>query len=391
MRRRPTLIAACAFLFLLAAASLPAIAQSSSALINEALDKQVKLNIANQTIPQATQTIANETGVRIDVDPQVWQLLPWGEQTTINAKIENQTLRGALQAITRKLGLTFELKDEAVELQPLPALRRLGRRANVDELAVLDLLSRTPLEAQADRVPVRQLLASVDAKLEAAKSPFAVENRAFGDDAGSLQVPVARNAMLLQALEAIPSSTEATWYPWGQTLVVRPKVDHMRDQLARAITVRFNGVDVSQVLAELQTRSGVPFVIEPGAVQRIAQDSRVIKLVLDNAPVQQALESIAGYTGLAWSVNNNGVYIWNPQQAGTAAREPTIGLLTLDNGVQVILRESQVPPDLREYVRHKTEQQFTKIREQMRDEGFKPTSRPTTAPAATQLGKGVDL
>src|SRR6184192_3740438 len=116
---------------------VPALAQNTSALINEELDKIVKLDIQKQTIPQAIQTIGNATGVRIDVGPGVYDLLPWGEQTTINAKIENQTLRGALQAITRKLGLTFELGDEAVEIKPLPALKRLGRRATVQELEVL--------------------------------------------------------------------------------------------------------------------------------------------------------------------------------------------------------------------------------------------------------------
>src|SRR6187549_1428315 len=85
-----------------------AAAADSSALISERLDRQIKLNIVNQTMPAALQTITQASeGVPIDVAPDVWSLLPWGEQTTINAKIENQTLRGALSAITKKLGLTY--------------------------------------------------------------------------------------------------------------------------------------------------------------------------------------------------------------------------------------------------------------------------------------------
>ena len=60
---------------------------------------------------------------------------------------------------------------------------------------------------------------------------------------------------------------------------------------------------------------------------------------------------------------------------------PTIALLTLDNGMQVVLRESQVPPDMREYIKHKTEQQLEKVRQMMKEEGFKPTSQPATRPA----------
>ena len=357
--------------------------QKTSALINEELDKLDNFELSG-TLPQAIKTIVNKTGIPIEVTPQTYDLLPWGEQTTINAKIANQTRRKALEAITRKLGLTIELRDEAIEVQPLPALRRLGRRATVEELGVLDLLARTELKLEAERPTVKQILAAVDDRLDELKSPFAVETRVFADAVVNAPVAVARNATLLAALEAIPQATDATWYPWGDTLLVRPKADHVRELLGKTITRSWNGVDVAQVLAELASLSGTNFVIEPGAVQRISGDSRNIRLVLENAPVQQALESIAGFTGLAWSVNDKGVYIWNAATgAAGASREPSIGLLTLDNGVQVILRESQVPADLREYVKHKTAQQFEKMRQQMRDEGFTPTTQPAAATTTT--------
>ena len=362
----------------------PALAQQpkTSALINEELDKLAEFQLSG-TLPQALKEITNKTGVPIEVAPQTYDLLPWGEQTTINAKIANQTLRKALEAITRKLGLTIELRDEAIEIKPLPALRRLGRRATIEELGVLDLLSRTELKLDTDRPTVKQLVAAIDSRLDETKSNFAIENRA-PDALLDTPVPVSKNATLLDGLEAIARSTDATWHPWGDDLIVRPKVDHVRDLLTKTITRSWNGVDVAQVLAELANLSGTTFTIEPGAVQRIAGDSRNIRLVLENAPIQQALESIAGFTGLAWSVNEKGVYVWNAGNASTQSREPSIGWITLDNGVNVILRESQVPADLREYVKHKTNKHFDELRKQMTDEGFKPTTQPaTTAPATT--------
>ena len=359
----------------------PAFGQNkTSALINEELDKIYEFTLSG-TLPQAIKELEAKTGVPIEVTPQTYDLLPWGEQTTINAKIANQTLRKALEAITRKLGLTIELRDEAIEIKPLPAFRRLARRATVDELAVLDLLSRTELKLETDRPTVKQIAAAVDNRLDELKSNFAIENRVFAENITNAPVAAARNATLLDALEAIPQATDATWYPWGDTLIIVPKIDHFRALLNKPITRSWNGVDVSQVLAELASLSGTNFVIEPGAVQRIAGDSRNIRLVLENAPIQQALESIAGFTGLAWSVNEKGVYIWNAGNVSGQTREPSIGLLTLDNGVQVILRESQVPADLREYVKHKTAQQFEKMRQQMKDEGFVPP--PATQPATT--------
>jgi hypothetical protein len=354
-------------------------AQNSSALINAALDKQIQINSAAKTpLPQIMQDITKDTGVRIIASPDVWELLPWGDQTAIAAKIENQTLRQALEAITRKLGLTFVLQDEAVEIQPLPALRRLGRRASLQELDVLDLLASTPLGATATQTSIKELLALIDSKLDAAKSPFAVENRSGADQ----PIPIARNASMLDALEAITKNTAITWYPWGKTLVVVPKEEPIRNQLSKTVSVRFPDVDVSQVLNELASRAGIPFTIEPGAIQRIAPESRKVNLVLTNATIQQALESLAGFTGLSYTVNDKGVYIWNESKSTAgSSREANFGLLTLDNGMQVLIPQSQVPADLREYLKSKTTQHFDKIRQMMKEEGFKP---PATQPATTK-------
>jgi hypothetical protein len=191
---------------------------------------------------------------------------------------------------------------------------------------------------------------------------------------------------MLEALESIAVNTDGTWYPWGKSLVVVPKADQVRNQLSKTITIRFNGVNVSQVLSELQARAGVKFTIEPGAVARIPVDAQSIRLVLENATIEQALENIAGFTGLAWSATDQGVQITNPA-AAVASREPTVALMTLDNGVQVIIRESQVPPDMREYLKHKTDQQLANIRKMMEEEGFKPTTKP--ASAATQPGQDL--
>ncbi len=358
-----------------------ALAQSSSALINEALDQQFKLDISKKTpLPQIIQQITNETGVPIQATPDVWQLLPWGEQTAIAAKIENQTLRQALEAICRKLGLTFELQDEAVELRPMAALKRMGRRATISELEVLDLLASTPLGAEKSEMPLKQLLNLIDSKLSELKSPFAVENR-YPDD---VTVPLARNATLKDALESVAANTPATWYPWGKTIVVVNKEEPIRNLLARTISVRFPDVDISQVLSELSTRAGVAFTIEPGAIQRIPPESRKVNLVLTNATIQQALETLAGFTGLSYTVNGKGVYIWNESRGGgSSRREPLYGILTLENGMQVLIPQSQVPADLKQYLKHKVDERFASMRKDMKAEGFVPTTQPasTTRPA----------
>jgi hypothetical protein len=298
---------------LLLLAMLPAFSSAdsvTSALINKALDSQQKLDL-NTVLPDAMDQIGNETGVRIEADPVVWDLLPWGEQTNITAKIENRTLRDALSAITQKLGLQFVLTDEAVELQPMPALRRLGRRSTVQELQALDLLAGTPMNlGNNNRPTVHELLSAVDAKLDDLQSPFDVENRA-PDAEQNRHVNIPRNATMAQALEEMSHQTNATWYPWGKSIVILSKQEQVRTQLSKPLTARYNGVDVSQVLLELFQRAGVDFTIDPGAYQRIPANYRGIKLTLDNASIQQALETIGGYTGLGFEVTDQGVHVVN--------------------------------------------------------------------------------
>jgi len=357
-------------------------AQDTSALINEALDKQVKLEVKD-TLPQAIDEIREQTGVPLHVAPEVYDLLPWGDQTNITAHIENQTLRQALTAMTSKLGLTFEMRDDQVVLVPLPALSRLGRRSTVDELATLDLLASTPLDASADRIPEKQLAQDIDHKLQDAKSPFAVDNRPADNIVLDEQVSVPRNATLLDALEAVTHQTRATWYPWGKSIVIVNKEEQVGNQLAKLVTVHYPGTEVGQVLTELSQKAGVPFEIEPGAIQKIAPEFRRVKLDLYDASINSALEAICGFTGLSYVVNDKGVYLWNQNSIAAAApiRDPIIGMIPLDNGMQLLIPQSQVPSDVREYLHAKQEKEIQKLRDQMREEGFKPTP-PTTAPAA---------
>jgi hypothetical protein len=366
-------------------------ARAQNALINEALDKIYPLDL-NTNLPVAMKAIGEQTGVRIEASPNVWELLPWGDQTNITAKIEGRTLREALEAIGRKLGLIVVLKDDVVELQPMPALARLGRRSTVQELEALATLASHPANLNTDRPTVRQVRDAVDDRLQAideelkkaGKRPLGLAVEFHGADVTRDEqlVFVARNATMMEALEALPRETRATWYPWGKSILIVSKEDQIRSQLSKTVSIRYNGVEVSQVLAELSQRAGVEFTIEPGAIQRIPGEFRTIRLVLDNATVKQALENLAGFTGLGYVVNENGVYIWNQMSTPAgAARDPIIGSMRLDNGMDVFIRTSEVPPDMQEYLRTRSARELDKIRQMMREERFAPTTRPTTAPS----------
>jgi hypothetical protein len=367
--------------------SRPVVAEDTSALINQELDKLVQLQV-DGVLPQVLKTIEDKTGVPLRPDPEVYDLLPWGEQTNVSARIENQTLRQALTAITSRLGLTFELAPEAVRIEPMPALARLGRRSTVQELEVLDLLSRTELDLPGDRVSMQQVVDAVDQKLLQLKSPFAVEFRPGDLLKPTEMVTVPRGSTMAESLESLDKDTDATWYPWGKSILVLPKEAQVRNQLLKTINTRFNGEDITQVLQELSELAGVHFEIEPGAVQRVPPEFRTVRLVLDNATVRQALESLSGFTGLGYLIKGGEVYIWNQSpDPGTAAAkaDPAIGTIQLDNGAQIFLRDHETPPDIRQYLEHKKQQAFDRLRKMMKDENFEPTTQPTTQPADKDL------
>ena len=359
---------------LVAVASTHSVAQENgSALINEALDKPIELDV-DTTLPQALKAIEDKRGVKITASPAVYDMLPWGDQTKLTAKVSNQSLRQALTAITAKLGLRFTVGDDAVELKSIPSLARLGRRVTIDELGLIDDLATHTAKAAGGTASVQTFATDLDADLQAAKTTSVVDNRVT-DDAAKQTVRLPRGVNYLAALDELHRQTRATWYPVGKNVVILPKEEMVRTLLARPVSVRFSGVDVSQVLTELSRRSTVDFQIEPGAVQRIPPENRTIRMELQNVSTSQALESIAGFTGLGYVQREDGVYLWNPAATPVTRRpDRVIGIVKLENGVEVLLPENEVPADVKDYLNAKKESAFKSLRDQMKKEGFKASS-----------------
>lgn len=359
--------------FTLLALASGALAQSSSALINEALDKRADL-VFDTTLPNALKSIQEKTGIPIRASRSVYDTMPWGEQTQLTASIKQRTLREALSAVSLRMGLQFRVTDQELLIEPIPALERIGRRSTIDELNAINLLATTPFKAPQPQMTMKDLVAAIDKQLVEANKEYAIENRA---DLGDAMVKTFENQSLLDALEEVQKQTRATWYPWGKSIVVVPKEDHVRTLLNRPVTIRFAGVDVAQVLTELSRRSGVAFTIEPGAVQRIPIESRTIKLILENVSTRQALDSISGFTGLGYVMNESGVYIWNPAAATPAPRRDRVLTIMTIDGVQVLMPESEIPPDVKQYLDAKRAKAIQTLRDQMKKEGFVPTTQPT--------------
>ena len=384
-------VAACAVLFVGADVSLAqARALQTSALINQQLDQRIAFDLKNTPLPQVLKSIEEKTGVPVRVADDVYDVLPWGTQTPITANVDNVSLRDALTAIVGKLGLRMDLRDEWLELSPHPALRRIGRRATLQELKTLDLLSREPSRLDGGPLTLLDVTHAIDTRLmEAGKatppgdgqpSDIVVELRPVEDvDPAKATILITRGMTLADALDAVAAQTKMSWYPWGDSVVVLGKRDVVRSLLDRRVSLRYDGVDVAQVLSDLANRTGVEFSIEPGAIQRVTPEFRIIKLTAD-ASVRQSLESLQGYTGLGYVVTDEGVYIWNQNSTptgGSGGRPRVAATVAVGHGAQVLVYEDQLSAAARETLKQQRQSAIDKLEASLTGATTMPATQPT--------------
>ncbi len=353
-----------------AATPAPTAAATLAPLVQQALDKQIKITLAGP-LPDALAQITALTGVRFVITPAAGQILPYGPNTNVSARIENQTLRQALDAISLRLGLTYEARADVIELRPVDGLARRGpRRATLDELASLNYLAATRMPADwGARLPLEALVDKLNKSLPtgasggvggaAGTSPVKqFEPRFTKDEHRQLVVDLPPTGSLLDALEAIShTATDYTWYLWGNKVELEQKEVVTRLALSNImVDRRWDQVDLSQVLLDLGKASGIPFAYEPGCLQRVRPESQKITLAAEGVPLTEVLENVQSVTGLGYVPTRDGIYFWNNSPyyglppATASASDPIILLIpvTGGNGAQLAVRSSQLPPELRE-------------------------------------------
>jgi len=73
--------------------------------------------------------------------------------------------------------------------------------------------------------------------------------------------------------------------------------------------------------------------------------------------------------------------MWS-QSSGVSQRDPVIAIIVLpDSGTQLLLHESENPLRCAGLSAARKQKEYDRIREQMKEENFKPTTRPAKPPA----------
>ena len=336
---------------LLACFLLPTLAAGDDwrALVEEALDQRTDLDIENCPLTEAFDEVVKNTGVQVRVSQQTLDLLPYGRNTRMNARIQNMSLREGLMQMTAPLGLRFEVEDRGIVLLPRPALERIGRPATWDELETLAWLP----------------------KQEFGKNPTVLEELA-----GRLQFQVGEPdpwPMLGRAVRAVGAgrgdrvltlaceSLGWTWYPSGRHIAVVRLIDQ---QLRRPISVRQTSRKLIDVLQAIGQEAGVNVVCEPGVLAALPPQTRSnFSLYIENKPLGDALQLVAATTGLGFEVAPDAIVFFHPgmpeqgasppPQPAARPADPYVGKITLPpgpDGVQIdlLIHESDLSPEVNE-------------------------------------------
>ncbi len=322
-------------------------------LMLAALDQTTQLLIEKQALAEALATVLRETGVDVRMDAECFAMLPSGDATVVSAELRNIPLRQGLVELLTPLGMTFEPHASApyVDVQPMDALVRLGRRATWNELDTLARLARTRW------TPGSPELAELRGKLQFAdvpeKDPWpALAERIERIGAG-------------KAAEVLTLATEAlgwTWYPSDDLIVILPHAKQVERQLDRQIHIQQAHRPLMEVLADLGRIATLDIRVDADAVSALPLETRQnFTLMMSGYPVREALDRVAGTTGLSWRVDGDHVTYSRGANAGHTiparpadAPDPIVGSIVVPNPngegtIQLFIRESDLSPEMRRY------------------------------------------
>jgi len=323
-------------------------------LIEQALAEPTKITLENIKLVDAIAVVAEQTGVRIVMTPDVMQLVPMGPDTLIQkVDIAHLPLSDGLTRLFGPLGMTWVVRGDGVEVIPKEAILCLGRTPTWPELETLSELSE--MQPGLDQAALAKLQARVQFQLP-------IPN-AWGILSDAL-----RNVGAGPGDEVMNVACAGMGWGWclsDRRIVVSPLEQLMRRRLQQPISLRMNNRPLFDVMKAVGAPVGVAVRMEPGALTSLpVQMQRNFSLNVQQQPVEQVLDTIAAYTGLGYLVAPDGVMFYRPESRGLEPKvaestgsppgpaDPIMAkmVIPLEGGksVEWLIRRSELPEDLRQ-------------------------------------------
>jgi len=323
------------------------------ALIEQALGETTRITLEDVALKDAIQRITEQTGVEIVMPPAVMSLVPDGPETIIRkVHIANVSLRQGLTDLFGPLGMTFVVRDGFVEIVASEALKCLGRVPNWVELRTIEELGR--MKVGTDPKALEELRPKIQFQVRIAE-PWAVLAEAVrGVGAGTGD----------EVLSIACDKLGWAWCVSDDRVVITLREQDIIRRLKQPISVRLSRQPLFDAMTAVGEAVGVAVRAEPGALAALAPSvQRNFSLDVRGQSAEQALETIAAYTGLGYLVEPTGVLFYqvsnervssreNERAGGSSgARDPYVGkvVVELPDGVSMewLIRSSELPDDLR--------------------------------------------
>lgn len=354
-------------------------------LIAQALDQPTELELKDVPIREAVERLAEKTGVPIEVITGTVRFLPYGSQTMVTAAIQGQPLREALTALVQPIGLQFRPEQDRVIVEPSPPLARMARRASWPELDLLASLISRPWTPE--------LFASLK---------FQFQDSSTDDLAANLQMlkKLCGSVGAGSAAEVLEHATDHygwTWYVSGEMIAIISKPKQIERQLERRVTLQYNA-SLKDALLDLGEQAGVLVRFDPGVLATLPSSMvGSFTLSVANTTVRQALEVVAGQTGLSYFIEPDGIRFTtagaggatsSSQQLASAVKvavertNPIIGSVQFPTGREgatfsIFVRENDLPPDVSDLIKARKQQTLDWMRTNLEAEHSRTSSRPT--------------
>lgn len=323
-------------------------------LIEQALSEPTEITLENIKLSDAIAVVAEQTGVRIIMSPDVMQLVPMGPDAVIQkVDIANLPLRDGLTRLFGPLGMTWVVRGDGVEVIPKEAILCLGRAPTWPELETLFELSA--MQPGLDPAALAKLQTRVQFQL-----PI--------PDAWRMLSGAIRNVGAGPGDEVMNVACGGLGWGWclsDRRIVVSPLEQLMRRRLQQPISLRMNNRPLFDVLNAVGAPVSVAVRMEPGTLTSLpVQMQRHFSLNVQQQPVEQVLDFIAAYTGLGYFVGPDGVMFYRPESKGPEPKvaestgpapnptDPYVAKMTIPleggNSFEWLIRRSELPEDLRQ-------------------------------------------
>jgi hypothetical protein len=351
---RMTILGALAALALVVLPAPSALGQSSPSSLQQALDKAVDLTIDNIPVSEVFRKLSEKTGVKFVIDDQTMACLPYGDQTRLNVRLENVTLRKDLSRVLAPVALQWVIEGDLVRIVPSEPLARMCRRASFEEMQILRKLTSEKVPSVEGSTMIDQLRkATGDKDLE-------LSFQASGDKAAA----IARADQALPCtgsdwLDRLCQQGPWTWYLWGDQIIVLDRKAQIARQLQQTVSLRYQNEKLVTILLDLARKGRVTLTMEPGVLNYVPSEVRGnFDLVMADVTIAQALEIISGHTGLEFIRTEAGLKVVPSEkllsdagQTAAASRKTPFFVKTTLPGpgglsIEVYFRPDELPDEM---------------------------------------------